>query len=208
MEDEIEGLERVVTARAAHSVEAFFSPVGEDGSRRLRVERLSSGTTHVEYLENGAQPKVDPTEEMFVNEDDPALVDRIVRAMAVRHLGVDEAASNLTGLDLEMLSRGFTLGSSETGSAVWIRLASPMTVVFQRREEDGIPRSFDDEVSAICLIPGRRHVRFICGNVRSALMVVDTNMAYEVDETKNEDLEPDEMVTIPFFLDRKSVVIH
>lgn len=205
---QIDGLEQIEASRAAHSTVTLFHPADGEGVAHLRVERLSTGVTHIEYLEGGAQPKADPTEEMFVRTDDPPLVERLVRAMAVRHLGVEEASSNLTRLDLEMLSRGFTLGVSDAGSPVWVRLAAPMTIVLHRREADGLPSAFEDEVTAICIIPGRRSVKFECGNVRSALKVADTNMALEMAEAKNPGLEDDEMVVVPFFLDRKSVVMH
>jgi hypothetical protein len=205
---QIDGLERIEASRAAHSVVTLFHPADREGGAHIRVERLSSGLTHIEYLEGGKQPKVDPTEEMFVRTDDSPLVERLVRAMAVRHLGVQEASSNLTPLDLEMLARGFTLGVSDAGSPVWVRLAAPMTVVVHRREADGLPNAFEDEVTAICIIPGRRNVKFECGNVRSALKVADTNMALEVSEAKNTEIDEDDMVVIPLFLDRKSVVIH
>jgi hypothetical protein len=205
---QIDGLEQIEASRAAHSTVTHFHPADGEGANYLRVERLSTGVTRIEYFEGGAQPKADPTEEMFVRTDDPPLVERLVRAMAVRHLGVEEASSNLTRLDLEIISRGFTLGVSDAGAPVWVRLAAPMTMVIHRREADGLPNAFEDEVTAICIIPGRRNVKFECGNVRSALKVADTNMALEVAEAKNADLEHDEMVVVPFFLDRKSVVMH
>lgn len=205
---DIEGLEKTETVSEPHRTVTVFRPVGTGAAAELKVERLSSGKTMVEYFENGRRPKLDPTEEMLVDAEDDRLAERIVRAMAVRHMGVSEAASNLTAVDLELMARGFTLGFSEDGYPVWIRLTSPMTVVLFKADESGLPVAFDDEVTTICIIPGRRHVKFECGNVRTALTVVDSNRAFDVPEAKSADGNLDEPVTVPFFLDRKSVVLH
>lgn len=205
---QIEGLERTEASRSTTSSVTLYSAADVEGSPHLRVERLATGATCIEYLEGGKRPKLDPTEEMFVQSGDLPLVERLVRVMAVRHLGVDEARSSHTSVDLEFVTRGFTLGVSNAGAPVWIRLSSPMTMVAHRKEADGIPASFEDEVTALCIMPERKNVRFECGNVRSALKIADTNMAFEMEEAKKAHPEDDETVVIPFFLDRASVVIH
>jgi len=199
----IEGLKAVVRHKRRHSVLTHFHPV-TGGPRLLSLEMLSSGKALLELHEGGELPGEGPGEQIFLEHaEDPHLVERMIRAMAVYHFGLDEAGAGHTIIDTELMSRGFELGFSEGRVPCWIRLASAMNVVIRNETEDGLPSNRQGRVSMLCIIPGRNQIRFMCENLATAFKALEKNRPFKIAQVGDEA----DMLTMDI-VDSETVVYH
>ncbi|NTF17697.1 hypothetical protein G6L37_04740 [Agrobacterium rubi] len=200
---DIEGLKEVVKHRHPHSVLRHYLPV-TGGARFLTLETLPTGRAMLELRDGGDLPNEGPAERIFIEfADDDDILERMVRAMAVFHFDLDEAETNLTGIDASLLSRGFELGYEDGGKPCWIRLSSAMNVVIRNEAEDALPVHPDQRISMLCIIPGREQVRFMCENLATAFKVLEKNRAFKTAKAG----DGSEMITV-VLVDSETVVYH
>jgi hypothetical protein len=200
---EIDGLTAHVKVRHPDSVLTHFRPV-TGGPRFLALETHRNGQAVIELQDDGDLPNEGPAERICINFDhDDAMIERMLRAMAVFHFGLHEAETNLTFIDTEMLARGFELGFEEGGKPVWIRVHSAMNVVLRNSAEDGLPSRKEEQISLLCIIPGRNQVRYICENLSTAFKVLEKNRPFTAAVVGDES----EMLT-QIVVDAESVVYH
>ncbi|MNU37784.1 hypothetical protein D3C71_264420 [compost metagenome] len=200
---EIDGLKTVVKHRQPHSVLTHFLPV-TGGARILSLETLSTGKALLELREGEDIPNDGPAERLFIDfSNDQSMIERMVRAMAVFHFRLDEAETNLTDIDADLLSRGFELGFRDGGEPCWIRLHSSMNVVIRNAEEDALPTRRDERISMLCIIPGRNQIRFMCENLETAFKVLEKGRPFKT----KVDSDEAEMVTMDV-VDSETVVYH
>ena len=176
---EIDGLKAVIKHSHPYSVLTHFLPI-TGGARLLMLETLPTGKAMLELRDGGEIPKEGPAERLFIEfADDGDILERMVRAMAVFHFGLDEAETNLTGIDSEMLANGFELGFGEEDKPCWIRLSSAMNVVIRNEAEDALPVRRDQRISMLCIIPEREQVRYMCENLDTALGILKRNRPFK-----------------------------
>lgn len=201
---EIDGLKSVVKHSHPHSVLTHFLPV-TGGARILSLETLPTGKALLELREGKDVPNEGPAETLLIDfASDESIIERMVRAMAVFHFGLDEAGTNLTYIDVELLSRGFELGSEdEGGKPVWIRLHSAMNVVLRNEGEDALPTRRNERISMLCIIPGRNQLRYMCENLETAFKVLEKGRTFK-DATEG---DGSEMLTMDV-VDSATVVYH
>jgi hypothetical protein len=200
---DIDGLDQVVKHKRRHSMLTHFIPL-TGGPRLLALETLSSGKARIELLDDGAIPQEGQTEQLFIEfEHDSSMVERMVRAMAVYHFGLPEAAGKFSDIDAHMLSKGFELGFEEGGKPVWIRLHSAMNVVLRNEAEDALPVRRSQKISMLCIIPERNQIRFMCENLATAFRVLESGRPFKTKVEKDET----EMVTMDV-VDSVTVVYH
>ncbi len=200
---EIDGLKAVVKHRQPHSVLTHFLPV-TGGARILSLETLSTGKALLELREGNDIPHDGPAERLFIDfSNDQSMIERMVRAMAVFHFRLDEAETNLTDIDADLLSRGFELGFEDGGKPCWIRVHSSMNVVIRNAAEDALPTRRDERISMLCIIPGRNQIRFMCENLDTAFKVLENGRPFRTQVDKDET----EMVTMDI-VDSETVVYH
>jgi hypothetical protein len=200
---EIDGLKAVVKHRHPHSVLTHFFPV-TGGARILSLETLPTGKALLELREGEDIPHDGPAERIFIDfANDQSMIERMVRAMAVFHFRLDEAETNLTDIDADLLSRGFELGFEDGGKPVWIRLHSSMNVVLRNADEDALPTMRAERISMLCIIPGRNQIRFMCENLETAFKVLEKGRPFKT-AVAGDDTE---MLTMDV-VDSETVVYH
>lgn len=176
---EIDGLKAVVKHDHPYSVLTHFLPV-TGGARLLTLETLPTGKAMLELQDSGEVPREGPAERLFIEfANDDGMLERMVRAMAVLHFGLDEASTNLTSIDSEMLANGFELGFEEGGKPCWIRLSSAMNVVIRNEPEDALPVTRSQRISMLCIIPEREQIRYMCENLDTALGILRNNRPFK-----------------------------
>lgn len=199
----IDGLLSKVTVREGHRTVTVFQPEDTDGRRVLALEMLTSGKGRLMLFEDGKTPDTSEISQLYIEKAADDLVERMVRAMAVFHLGVVSAENKLTVVDVEMLSRGFELGFSDTDNPVWIRLSSAMNVVIQKPIKNGLPSHMSNQVSMTCIIPERSHLQYNCENMATAFLTLEKNTPFKVKQSG----DPEEMITMDI-VDAATVVYH
>lgn len=200
---DIDGLDQVVVYKRPYGSLTHFVPAN-GGPRYLALETLSTGKSRIELLDDGDMPGEGPGEQLYIEfKHDTAMVERMVRAMAVFHFRLPEAAGKFTDIDVQMLSKGFEIGFEDGGKPCWIRLHSAMNVILRNESEDALPVTRNQKVSMLCIIPGRNQIRFKCENLETAFRVLASGRPFKTKVDSNED----EMVTMDV-VDAATLVYH
>lgn len=170
---EIEGL-KATTRQTGNACEAEFSAV--DGSpRRNIVLRVSDkGTAVAEFREGGERPGLAAGEYLSMAYYSEEIGDRVVRAMAKLHLGIDEAATGYTDVDVEMISRGFVIGSISGKMPAWVADNGSSVVIVSKTPEGGLPSNRGDPACLVYGIPGGRKVTVKAETLTAALAMLDS----------------------------------
>lgn len=149
MLNKIEGLKSDVHEGPDGTGLARFHPEHKSDYRSIEVVFAPDHVAEIRLLEGTKVPRIDVGEEHFIPVNGWALSERIVRAMAVYHLGVDEAADANTKFDVALLSRGFGITFAPDGSPGWLRHDGSTAVVISKDDDGGLPSIGDDKAQAI-----------------------------------------------------------
>ena len=169
---DIEGLKAVKT-RTGSLQEEVFSVEGTSGYRRISLKITPRGAV-AELLEGRQRPGIESGEFVPMAIYTPEIGDRVVRAMAKMHFGIEEAATGFTAVDLEMISRGFTVGTASGSHPVWIASEGSHFTVISKTEDGGLPSSVLEPCHMVFGIPNGRRVTVSADNLPAALKMLDS----------------------------------
>lgn len=170
---DIEGLNATETKKDGF-VEASFVPQGQHARRHISLKVSPKGSATVELLEGKHRPGIENGEFIPIAVYTEDIGDRVVRAMAKVHFGLDEAATGYTATDADMISRGFNIGRGSGTLPVWITSNGTHFTVVAKTAAGGLPSSPKDPA---CLVFGRPNGRRVTVNAETldaALKMLDS----------------------------------
>jgi len=170
---DIEGL-KATTRQAGKGCEADFSAVDGSPRRHIVLRVPGNGTAMAEFLEGGERPGLEAGEVLPIAFYTEEIGDRIVRAMAKLHMGVEEAASGYTDVDAEMISRGFVIGSVDGRLPAWVADNGTSVVIVSRTPEGGLPSTRNDPACLVFGVPNGRKVTVNADTLTAALVMLDS----------------------------------
>lgn len=192
---EIEGL--VCRKRKGGAV--FLSPRA-GGRRGIAVRPRSVGAV-VEVQEDGKCPGLANGESVSLPSWDEAVIDRVVRALAVLHLGVGEASVHGTEADVEFVSRGFLVGRSPAGKPVWIMPGPGFITAVSKDEEGGLPALMSEPATLVFTGAAGAKVVVKGENLATVVSLFDSGRVPGL-------YNPAGDVIVEGALDRKTVTVH
>jgi hypothetical protein len=147
---------------------------GRSKQKFIKIERPKSGPVRLQLIEGSQPPGLDQGEDVTLAKYDEIIVDRLVRAMAILHLGVLDAETGHTDIDRHFLSRGFDVRFSKTGSAHWSRFENGLTYEIAKPGGAGLPAHTSSELQAKVIAPFNASVVITAPNLDSLMTFVET----------------------------------
>jgi hypothetical protein len=148
-------------------------PEGRSKQRFIKVERPPTGTVRLQLIEGTQPPGLDPGEDITLAKYDENIVDRLVRAMASLHFGIVDAETGHTAIDRHLLSRGFDIRFSKTGSPHWSRSENGLTYEIAKTGGNGLPAHSAAELQAKVTAPFNASVVITAPNLHSLMTFVE-----------------------------------
>lgn len=147
----------------------------EEGSRRrhIKLEQDASGGAIAELIEGSAPPGLDLGERFHLGRSDDVVCERLVRAMATYHLGVEEAANGYTAADLALIVRGYEIRFSQTGLPYWVKNENGLLCMISKPGETGLPASAHSEVQAKITAAFNSQLLIAAPNLQSLLTFIE-----------------------------------
>lgn len=170
---DIEGLKATETKKDGF-VEANFVPEGYGSYRRIRLKVSPTGSATAELLEGKQRPGIENGEFVPIKHYSEDVGDRVVRAMAKIHFGLEEAATGYTATDADMISRGFNVGCAAGKLPVWMTSNGTHFVVVSKTAAGGLPSSPEDPACLVFGIPNGRRVTVNAETLPAALRMLDS----------------------------------
>ncbi len=102
------------------------------------------------------------------------LGDRVIRAMAALHFGLDEAANGYTATDMEMISRGFVVWRTSENLPVWTANGPSHFVAVSQHPGGGLPSTMGDPAVLVFGVPDGHQVTVFADNLTAALHMLDS----------------------------------
>jgi len=172
----IEGLKvRDHAIRNGDTVREFRSSVEGTRPGTVRATIRPSGESLFQVLDSsGERPGVENGEAVTVMECDDRLADRVIRALASLHLGVEEAETGHTPADARMIQAGFGIGRLANGSAAWVRMQAPWVAIISNADQSGLPATVDSPACAIAVGPTGKKASFVADDLGSALLLIES----------------------------------
>lgn len=141
----------------------------------IRATIRSSADSLFEFLDAaGDRPGIDNGETVTVIECDERIADRVVRALASLHLGIEEAETGHTPADARLIQAEFGIGRLENGSHAWMRTQAPWVAIIANADCNGLPATLASPATAIAVGPTGKKVSFVADDLDSALLLIES----------------------------------
>lgn len=142
---------------------------------RIRIDLEKDNSATVKIIDpDGTIPGADRIEQVPMAHYNPAIAERIVRALAVHHLGLEDVSNYYTALDLEMINRGFSLGLESGSHYGWSACVGPFIYFLSRPNNGGIPVDSNGASKILCIAPDARRIVFCSDNLGGSLKAFDS----------------------------------
>ncbi len=148
-------------------------PAGRSKQKFIRIDRSKTGPVSVQLIEGAHPPGLDEGEKVDLAHYDESIVERVVRAMASRHLGMHDLENAYTDIDGEMLARGFGIRFARNGSPHWSRCENGLTYEVAKPGGEGLPGHSAYELQAKVVAPFNASVVVVAPNLGSLMTFVD-----------------------------------
>lgn len=149
MKIQIDGLySKVISTRDGRDVVHFYANDLGQG-RYIQTETYPSGAATLLYLEDGALPQIENGERLELLQQSDRYIERLIRAMAYLHMGVEDAANGFTIMDVEFIKRGFEIRFALDGVPAWVKVTEVATIVISKVGEKGLPSPGDFEFQGV-----------------------------------------------------------
>lgn len=185
---DIEGMtpKTVNTDSATLSVD-YLNDLQPNGMR-IRVDLSEDGSALVKVIDSdGSFPGAERVELVSMVHYDPAIAERIVRALAYHHLDLDEVSTGYTSVDLEIINRGFSLGVQKGKHFGWSAMIGPFLYFLSRPDDAGIPASESCASRILCIAPDSRKVIFSSDDLMTSLKAFDSGSLPGMFDSESDD---------------------
>jgi hypothetical protein len=155
---------------------------------RIRIDLAKDGSALVKVVDSdGSLPGAEQVEFVPMAHYDPAIAERIVRALAFHHLDLDDASTGYTPVDLEIINRGFSLGVEKGKNYGWSTMVGPFLYFLSRPDDAGIPASETGASKILCIAPDSRKVVFSSDDLMTSLKAFDSGSLPGMFDPENDD---------------------
>ncbi|MTH95675.1 hypothetical protein [Roseibium sp. RKSG952] len=142
---------------------------------RIRVDLAGDGSALVKVVDSdGSFPGAEQVEFVPMAHYDPAIAERIVRALAFHHLDLKDVSTGYTSVDLKIINRGFSLGIEKGKNYGWSVMIGPFLYFLSRPDAAGIPASENGASEILCIAPDSRKVVFSSDDLITTLKAFDS----------------------------------
>lgn len=146
-------------------------------SGRIRLTVYPDEDAVVEFLDGtGERPGIEDSEAVTIDAFDEGVGDRIVRAMASLHLGIEEAETCATAADVRLIEAGYRIGRMTNDTHAWMRINGPWTELVTKHDMSGLPMSASDPVLIIGVAPNGRRITFAADDLPMAFDVINAGV--------------------------------
>jgi hypothetical protein len=174
----------------------------EGGSKKsIRLMRKESGDIIIEVVINGAPQNLTPGDRLTSPVWSEELELRMLKAMAVHNMGAVWLEDGFTELDIEMIRRGFDIGTTPGGEMLWYKREIAAMVVVLRDKSKLLPGAFTDPGKLVVIGPTKKELVAKTEDFRSLLGLIDSNAHYDL-------FQPYHNVEIGNFFLRDGITTH
>ncbi|MCV9963899.1 hypothetical protein OIU34_18645 [Pararhizobium sp. BT-229] len=187
------------TAEGERVVEYY--PEDSGSRRRLKLRVNKEKNLIVEFIEDGAVPGVALGERVTSPVHTDELEKRFLTAMASHHFNATWLEDGHTVIDLEMVRRGYEVGTLKSGEFIWYRRENGATIMVKREESDQLPSSFEDPTRLVVVGVTGKELVVKALDYRSLVLFMESNAHYDL-------YQPHHDIHIPGVYSTDHVTVH
>ncbi|MCZ7861492.1 hypothetical protein O9X98_08780 [Agrobacterium salinitolerans] len=178
-----------------------YYPEGEGTRRSLKLRVNSDNNLIIEFIEDGTVPGVALGERVTSPVHSEELEQRFLKAMASHHFNATWLEDGHTVIDLEMVRRGYEVGTLKSGELIWYRRENGATIIVKREESDQLPSSFADPARLVVIGATGKELVVKALDYKSLVLFMESNAHYDL-------YRPDHDIHIPGVYSLDLVTVH
>lgn len=172
----VDGLISTETKKRNGDVLVDFSPANRRTSDKIRLTVFPEGNALVSFMSAGLAPDPENGEIVSIHRYDEDIARRIVSALAVMHLNVEEAETHYSEIDIKMIENKFVVGILQKEFPAWIRGNGIVTHCVVNSEGSGLPAATSEAVRALHVGPGGHSVIYQAHNLNQGLQIINNGL--------------------------------
>lgn len=170
---DVDGLISTETKKGNGNILVDFSPANRRTSDKVRLTVFPEGNALVSFHSSGLAPDPENGEIVSIHQYDEAIARRIVSALAIMHLGVEEAETSYSATDIKMIENKFVIGTLQKECPAWIRGNGSVTHCVINSQGSGLPASSQESVQALHVGAGGRSVIYQAHDLDDGLQIIN-----------------------------------